>query len=638
MNNRINNKKKGSYAQLNNNIYNNFNNNTIYMNQNDNIFSESFKPYNSQNNNIPFKYTSKYPKAKINKNNKFMRNPNNQFLNDDIFTLNKNLNFVNKRNNIPNTININKIQRNKNLNNIKQNNQFPNNLNKKEQYDKEHINLNKNIAMNNNIKNNFKNIVKNNLRSSADNKIKLLNNYYSDQKIKNYNFGNKIKEITKKRIIKDTEEEDEENLSNLADQLFEMGKENKKKKKKNENKKISSNLEISNDIKVKEDEKIINNDIHSENISSRNKIKQIEEFGCQAEISKNSKNNNNNNNNNKNNPEKDEIKDEKKVELVDIGISIQASLLPFFHKGSLNNQAKDLKKSDDLQIQLENSFNIIREKEEEIKDGEIKKDNNIGEKIVSNNDIIKNVIKENIDDVNQEEKYINNDTQKSNKESSKDNLRSLKNSFIKETEEIIEENNQKYDMNNFEIGNEIIDSDNEEEKEKEEKKKRKKRRIKFDLDKNIYFNYLQNDIMSACQVRKGLDGNLEYYQPRKEGDDMDSHIIFEKKPTIKKFNKEDIKVDEKYELRENMDEWKIIPDLYEDVEVDDNYINDLASSLRASIDKSTDISINDSIKRSINQSYSQSITGSLFTSTNNEGQGIIRKLKAEFGASINKEV
>ena len=639
INNRINNnygKTRRKYSGLNNNIYNNFNNNTIYMNQNDNIFTESLKPYNNQNNNIPFKYPSKYPKGKINNNNKLFRNTNNQILNNNNITLNKNLNINNKRNNnIPNA-NMKNIQMNKNINNIKSNKQPQNNLNKNVQYNKQKINLNKNLAINNNIKNNVNNFSKNNLRNGADNPKKLLNNYNTDQKIRNNNFGNKIQDIRKKRIFEDLEEEDEENLSNLADKLFEMGKESKKKNKKKENNKPPLNQNLDNNNKAKEEEKIINNEIQIENISSRNKNKQVEEIGCQAEMSKNSINSNKNK---KESSKKDEIKNEKKVELVDIGISIQASLLPVFQKEPSYNQAKDLKKSDDLQIQLENSFNIIREKEEEIKNDEIKK-NKIEEKNDPNNIIVKNIIKENINEENQEEKNIDNDTQKSNKENSKEYLRSLKNSLVKETEEIIEDNNQQDDLNNFDIGNEIIDSDNEEEKEKEEKKKRKNKRIKFDFDKNVYFNFLQNDIMSKCQVRKGLDGNLEYYQPRKEGDDMDSHIIFEKKPTIKQFNKDEIKVDKNYELRENMEERRIVPDLYEDEEVEDDYVNEFASYLRASIDKSTDASINESIKKSINQSYNQSITGSLFTSTNNnnEGQGILRRLRAEFESSVNREI
>ena len=91
-----------------------------------------------------------------------------------------------------------------------------------------------------------------------------------------------------------------------------------------------------------------------------------------------------------------------------------------------------------------------------------------------------------------------------------------------------------------------------------------------------------------------------------------------------------------------MDEKQIVPELYEDLEegneIKENETQELANSLRGSIDKSMDISINNSIKRSINQSYNQSIMASLITSTNNEGVGIIRKLKAAFEQSINQEI
>ena len=73
-------------------------------------------------------------------------------------------------------------------------------------------------------------------------------------------------------------------------------------------------------------------------------------------------------------------------------------------------------------------------------------------------------------------------------------------------------------------------------------------------------------------------------------------------------------------------------------EIKENETQELANSLRGSIDKSMDISINNSIKRSINQSYNQSIMASLITSTNDEGVGIIRKLKAAFEQSINQEI
>ena len=204
----------------------------------------------------------------------------------------------------------------------------------------------------------------------------------------------------------------------------------------------------------------------------------------------------------------------------------------------------------------------------------------------------------------------------------------------------IKKEDRKNSLNNINneienLGKEIIDSDNEKEIEEKEKNKKKNRRIQIDLNQNIYFNFLQNDIITACQIKKGPKGELENYQQKNEEDNMDSLIMFELKSTIKPFKKEEIKIDKNYKLRENMEEWRIIPELYEDEEGEDNVVNNLANSLKASIDKSTDASINESLKRSVTQSYNQSIANSLLTSVNNEGQGILRKLTAAFGESLN---
>ena len=67
-------------------------------------------------------------------------------------------------------------------------------------------------------------------------------------------------------------------------------------------------------------------------------------------------------------------------------------------------------------------------------------------------------------------------------------------------------------------------------------------------------------------------------------------------------------------------------------------INELAESLRSSIDKTTNNLTNESLRSSINYSYNQSMRTSLMTSNNNEGQGIINKLKAAFEASLNHEL
>ena len=174
-------------------------------------------------------------------------------------------------------------------------------------------------------------------------------------------------------------------------------------------------------------------------------------------------------------------------------------------------------------------------------------------------------------------------------------------------------------------------------------KNKKDRRVTIEKeDKNVYFKFLKDGIINACQVKKGLSGDWEPFKPKKEEDIFDSRIVFNYKSIIKKFDKNEIKIDKDYKYRENMEEREILPDFYDDeekAEIIDEAINELAGSLRSSIDKSTDASKNDELLRSsINYSYNQSLRNSLMTSNNNEGQGIINKLKAAFEASLNHEL
>ena len=147
--------------------------------------------------------------------------------------------------------------------------------------------------------------------------------------------------------------------------------------------------------------------------------------------------------------------------------------------------------------------------------------------------------------------------------------------------------------------------------------------------------------MNQCQVRKGILGDLESFNSKKEENNFGSKKAFVQKASIKPYNKNEIKVDKFYNLRENMEEKEIIPEFYmeeENTEIDDSAIEELAISLKGSIDKSTDISVNESIRRSINISSSQNMVSSLLNSINNEGKGILGKLKLAFENSQNKEI
>ena len=169
----------------------------------------------------------------------------------------------------------------------------------------------------------------------------------------------------------------------------------------------------------------------------------------------------------------------------------------------------------------------------------------------------------------------------------------------------------------------------------DEKSNKGEKRVEFYLEKNIYFNFIVDDLIAACKVKNGTYGVLVDYQPKNLGDEFNSHIVFNQKSSIKPFNKNEIKIDKNYQLRENMDEYEILKDLYDDLnDLEDDNVDNLASSLRGSIDKSTNASINVSLRNSCNQS----IYNSIRESTNSTGQGIIRRLRAAFQESVNEDL
>ena len=550
------------YSSINNDIFNNSikNNYKKYnIKQNDNIYTEIFERNKNQNLNIPYRYHRQY--KDVNNINNMDRNFNNERLKNENFTLNRNI--INNRNNPIEGSNNMKNHMFNYINKKQQNNLKPNTMMRKERYNNPPMNINNNISLNINNKNNVIYGKITNMRGSAEIPKRLVNNNKINNYNRNVNQNNENNNNINEKILKNMrkkkkneEQEEEENLSNLADDLYNLGKENKVKKNNNDSSK--------KDLSRKSNDNFNNNIINSNSNRMTNK----------------------------------------KPDKVDSYNDIQASLMPLPIE-PINNLEK-VKKNIIFQISNVNCFNIINEKEEEIKEDKSKKDEN-------NNIIEKKDTKEK---ENLEEIKRNNESSGIKKEDRKNSLNNINNEI---------EN----------LGKEIIDSDNEKEIEEKEKNKKKNRRIQIDLNQNIYFNFLQNDIITACQIKKGPKGELENYQQKNEEDNMDSLIMFELKSTIKPFKKEEIKIDKNYKLRENMEEWRIIPELYEDEEGEDNVVNNLANSLKASIDKSTDASINESLKRSVTQSYNQSIANSLLTSVNNEGQGILRKLTAAFGESLN---
>ena len=97
--------------------------------------------------------------------------------------------------------------------------------------------------------------------------------------------------------------------------------------------------------------------------------------------------------------------------------------------------------------------------------------------------------------------------------------------------------------------------------------------------------------MNACQIKKGKEGNLEYFEPRNDENIFNSNINLIS--CIKPFNKDEIKVNENYQLCENMMEEDIIPSLYS---IDDDFEIELNSIFSFNCDDSTLCSTDDDLK------------------------------------------
>ena len=447
----------------------------------------------------------------------------------------------------------------------------------------------------------------------------------------------------KKKIEKPNEKDEDESLSNLAEDLFNACVKKNNKKIKPGSKKNEKPLKVNNnEIKNNEYNIVFNNSIQL------NEIKSSAEFGCQAETNDNNNNKNipENNivekiNNNKQEEEKGSEKENKKPEAIDEGIGIQQSLLPFLQMELSNNTPINI----NLDLLNEKNRNLNNDKE-----FENKKENE--NKLDKGKLTFKNLDLNNINTINENN---NNESEKGNNNQNDENdLTNSKNSIVRQEEISYEADKENRIDDDFHLGENIIESDEENIKAK---------RITIEENKNIYFNFLKDGLINnedyflvnkddyyflksifkdSNELRRKNIGDLQCYTPKKENDIFDSRIIFKYKSCIKKFNKDEIKLDKDYKLRENMNEREILPEDFfegeENVELDDNLINELADSLRGSIDKSTNSEVNESLRKSINHSYNQSIRNSLMTSNNNEGQGILKRLELAFEESLNQEI
>ena len=654
----------------NNKIYQNNNKkqNITYNNKNNNIMQKStglspfihvYRPiYNNYNNLLNKKKCNSKDEhiCRINNyQNNFINNNNND---NDLKFIN---NYMNKDsrnyNNYCNYNNYNFLK----SNTIKSSRKMRSTENISKSNDIFYLNIHNNKNKNK-IKNQLLNSTNKKCKNLFRNKPKIYNNYcYKSSNI----FNNNIKPITirnfnkinsnRKKNIKinkndDEDKEDEENLSLIAEDLVETLK-----------------LSFRKDNIL--GKKLINNKDNKDNKSKklRNKRekpskKKLVECGCQTSDEKENIKKNNINNNKKNNNNNIKKNQKIKVEKKDEGTDAQLSLLKYLELSSFrksNNSIKNIKnnttnttnlinKNIIYNIESNNNNNNIKEKKEEEKEK-----NNIEDcKMI--NDLNSKCLESPFDNkMKEKEKIILNYN-----EDEKNNNVDVPNLFFKEnnnienkTKEISENNNKnliniekekEYENDKKNINDlfgEYIDTERELEIEKNNKIKR---RVKINIDENYYYNFLIGGFLKDCQVKKGSQGIIEQYEEKKE-DVFQTAIRFKRKSTIKKFDKNDIKKNDKYVLCENLKEEQIIPELFEDEnkdELEESYVKELASSLKSSIDKSFSSSINKSIQQSYNQSYNQSYSDGNCDSLHDSklktsgGKGLLNKLGQTFDSIV----
>ena len=261
----------------------------------------------------------------------------------------------------------------------------------------------------------------------------------------------------------------------------------------------------------------------------------------------------------------EKIKPEMKEEGIDVQNSLLQYISPLNSYKSNNKEEKEDIKENNLEINIENTKEI---------------DINDFNENISNPSESENNKKDNDDNGNNEYEYKENDIK-------------------------IKNNNN-------------IDND----KESENKKSKIKRHINIDLDNNIYFNFLIDDLIKYCQFKRGDDGELEQFEEREIPQfGFQTKKAFILKPAIKKFNKNDIKINKEYIPCENLREEEIIPELYNEntnEELTEKLVKELAISLESSIEKNLNnsrLSNNQSNSQSYNQSYNQSYSD-VYDSTN----------------------
>ena len=240
-----------------------------------------------------------------------------------------------------------------------------------------------------------------------------------------------------------------------------------------------------------------------------------------------------------------------------------------------------------------------------------------------------------------------NDNNIINEEKNKDNNKDNKNNLEKQE-----------DLQPNEISDEIKIK---EIKSKIQKQKNPKKsiRIQINLDNNIIIGYIPQNLITEFAIVKDSTELLDKTSPLNHSFSLYEKIMKESPipySSIKKYDKNEIKIDNNYIYKENLEEKDIIPALYNENEEE---IKNLEKSLEKSIDKSFDrsyeksfdkslnnMSLNQSDSQNLNHSNSLSYNDASFNASRNSieglsGKGIIEKLTRMFSGgsmSINKEI
>ena len=221
------------------------------------------------------------------------------------------------------------------------------------------------------------------------------------------------------------------------------------------------------------------------------------------------------------------------------------------------------KNKHDLKIKGINNPSKLKIKENSKTDG-LKKSNKTNKnKIIKGNKITK---KSEISPLIKKE-----NNSKNKKRNINTNINNSNNKIRKQSTTSSEEKNEK-------LINQIISETELKQKEKG------KFHIKFNLEKNTFINYNQNDLIQICLYTDSQNKEIIHKQ-------FDYNIyneILKSKiniiPIIKKnYNSKNFKINKNYKLNENLDERDIIPDLY--LENNDGDFKSLEKTLERSIEK-----------------------------------------------------